>query len=82
MGAESRIGALRIAAYEASFRARFCVEDAAEPDNTEDNAVAAMVAAQRAHGDPIDPAGARRLIRALAAVGLLAFGKTDGTGAA
>ena len=33
--------------------------------------VTAVVEAQRANGDPVDPAGARRLIRALVALGLL-----------
>lgn len=44
-----------------------------EPAGTEDVAVQAIVASQRANGESIDPAGARKLVRALAAVGLLKF---------
>lgn len=40
---------------------------------TEELAVEAVVAAQKAAGDPIDPNGARRLIRVLVALGLLRF---------
>lgn len=39
-----------------------------------DSLVARIVDAQKASGDPIDPAGARRLIRALIALGLLQVG--------
>jgi hypothetical protein len=37
-------------------------------------AVEAVVTAQRAAGEAIDPAGARKLIRILAALGLLKIG--------
>lgn len=37
---------------------------------TEAQAIDAIVAAQKANGDPIDPAGAKRLLRALTAIGL------------
>ena len=63
---------MRIAAYKAAVLAGNCNLDE-EPANTEENAVTAIVVAQRANGDSIDPAGARRLIRALVAVGLLKF---------
>lgn len=41
--------------------------------HTETDAVNAIVDAQRAAGDAIDPAGAKRLIRYLVALGLLHF---------
>lgn len=42
------------------------------PDGmSEAAAIDVLVANQRANGDPIDPAGARRFIRALVALGLL-----------
>lgn len=37
---------------------------------TEKAAIDAIVAAQKASGDPIDPAGAKRLLRSLTAIGL------------
>lgn len=37
---------------------------------TEQEAIDAITAAQRANGDSVDPAGARRLVRALIAMGL------------
>jgi hypothetical protein len=40
---------------------------------TEEDAVTAICAAQRVAGDSVDPAGARRIVRALIAVGLLRF---------
>lgn len=40
---------------------------------TEQDAVNAIVDMQKANGEMIDPAGARRLIRALVALGLLKF---------
>lgn len=45
---------------------------------TEQEAVELLVAAQKLAGDPIDPAGARRLIRALVALGLIRFASHDG----
>lgn len=45
----------------------------AERPTTEQIAVEAIVAAQKTAGDPIDPNGARRLIRVLVALGLLRF---------
>lgn len=44
--------------------------DAASASLTEVQAADAIVAAQKANGDPIDPAGARRLLRALIAIGV------------
>lgn len=41
-----------------------------EPPTTTAAAVDAIVAAQKAAGDPIDPNGARKLLRALTAIGL------------
>lgn len=40
-----------------------------QPTN-EQEAIDAIVAAQKSNGDAIDPAGARRFVRALVAVGL------------
>ena len=37
---------------------------------TEQAAIDAIVASQKANGDPIDPAGAKRFVRALMALGL------------
>jgi hypothetical protein len=37
---------------------------------TEQQAIEAITASQRANGDSVDPAGAKRLVRALIAVGL------------
>lgn len=44
------------------------------PVSSEAEAVEAILAAQRAGGDAVDPAGARKFIRMLIAVGLLKFG--------
>lgn len=44
------------------------------PPATELAAVNILVDAQKANGDAIDPAGARRFVRALVALGLLHFG--------
>lgn len=44
---------------------------------TEQEAVDLLVAAQKLAGDPIDPAGARRFIRALVALGLIRFASHD-----
>lgn len=41
-----------------------------KPTLTEAAAIAAIVETQKANGDPIDPAGAKRLLRALTAIGL------------
>lgn len=38
---------------------------------TEPHAIDAIVASQKAAGDPIDPNGARKFVRALVALGLL-----------
>lgn len=46
---------------------------AARPPLTELDAVNAIVDAQRAAGESVDPAGAKRFVRALVAVGLLRF---------
>lgn len=51
------------------------VDPACAPDEnpsrfTEAQAADAIVAAQKVSGDPIDPAGARRLLRALIAIGV------------
>lgn len=40
-------------------------------DMTETHAIDAIVASQKAAGDPIDPNGARKFVRALVALGLL-----------
>lgn len=37
---------------------------------TEQDAIDAIVVAQKANGDPIDPAGAKRFVRSLMALGL------------
>lgn len=37
---------------------------------TEQEAIEAITASQRANGDSVDPAGAKRMVRALIAVGL------------
>jgi hypothetical protein len=43
------------------------------PALTEAAAIDALIAVQKSNGDAIDPAGARRLVRALVALGLLHF---------
>lgn len=63
---------MKIAAYEAA-KAAGNFDAAAEPDNIELNAINAICRSQREGGESVDPAGAKRLVRALVAVGLLRF---------